>query len=43
VIDGKYGILRGGWCSEEARGPYGMSLWDGHKVRFPKADSLGWT
>jgi hypothetical protein len=23
VIDSKYGLKRGGWCSEEARGPYG--------------------
>jgi hypothetical protein len=26
VIESKYGIKRGGWCSDEARGPYGMSL-----------------
>jgi hypothetical protein len=27
VIASKYGIQRGGWCSEEARGSYGVSLW----------------
>jgi len=27
VIELKYGLKRGGWCSEEARGPYGVSLW----------------
>jgi len=27
VIASKYGIQRGGWCSKEARGSYGVSLW----------------
>jgi hypothetical protein len=27
VIVSKYGFQREGWCSEEARGPYGVSLW----------------
>jgi len=27
VIDSKYALKRGGWCSEEARGPYRVSLW----------------
>jgi len=27
VIESKYGLKRGGWCSEEARGPSGVSLW----------------
>jgi hypothetical protein len=27
VIDMKYGIQRKGWCLEEERGPYGVSLW----------------
>jgi hypothetical protein len=27
VIDSKYGHKRGGWCSEKARGSYGVSLW----------------
>jgi hypothetical protein len=27
VIESKYGLKRGGWCSKEARGPSGMSLW----------------
>jgi hypothetical protein len=27
VIFEKYEIQRGGWCSEETRGPYGVGLW----------------
>jgi hypothetical protein len=27
VIALKHGIQRGRWCSEEARGSYGVSLW----------------
>ena len=27
VITEKYGIQRGGWCSEETRGPYRVGLW----------------
>jgi len=27
VIESKYSLKRGDWCSEEAQGPYGVSLW----------------
>jgi hypothetical protein len=27
VVDAKYGILWGGWCSKVAKGPYGVSVW----------------
>uniref|UniRef100_A0A2N9I2D6 Reverse transcriptase domain-containing protein n=1 Tax=Fagus sylvatica TaxID=28930 RepID=A0A2N9I2D6_FAGSY len=27
VVEAKYGSLRGGWCSKEVRGSYGLSLW----------------
>jgi hypothetical protein len=27
VIVEKYGIQRGGWCSEETQAPYGVGLW----------------
>jgi len=27
VIDGNYTVQRGGWCSEEAQGPYGVCIW----------------
>jgi hypothetical protein len=27
VIVEKYRVQSGGWCSEEARGPYGVCLW----------------
>jgi hypothetical protein len=26
VIDGKYGVQRGGWCLEEAQGPTGCAF-----------------
>jgi hypothetical protein len=26
VIDGKYGVQRGGWCLKETQGPYSVSL-----------------
>jgi hypothetical protein len=31
VIESKYGLKRGGWCSKEAQSPYGVSLW--RKIR----------
>jgi hypothetical protein len=27
VVDIKYGSMRGGWCSKEVGGPYGMGVW----------------
>jgi hypothetical protein len=27
VVEAKYRSLRGGWCSKEVRGSYGLSLW----------------
>jgi len=36
----KYEIQRGGWCSEEARGPYGMSLWRNIRI-FPTLFPIG--
>uniref|UniRef100_A0A2N9FVR5 Reverse transcriptase domain-containing protein n=1 Tax=Fagus sylvatica TaxID=28930 RepID=A0A2N9FVR5_FAGSY len=27
VVEAKYGSLWGGWCSNDIRGPYGVSLW----------------
>jgi hypothetical protein len=26
-VDVKYDIMRGGWCSKEVRGPYGVGVW----------------
>jgi hypothetical protein len=26
-VDVKYDIMRGGWCSKEVRGPYGVEVW----------------
>jgi hypothetical protein len=27
TMDNKYDSLRGGWCSKEVVGPYGMGVW----------------
>jgi hypothetical protein len=27
VVDIKCGSMRGGWCSKEVRGPYGVGVW----------------
>jgi len=27
VVDIKYGSMRGGWCSKEVRGTFGVGVW----------------
>jgi len=27
VVDIKYDSMRGGWCSKEVEGPYGVGVW----------------
>ncbi|KAJ9684352.1 hypothetical protein PVL29_016699 [Vitis rotundifolia] len=37
VIRGKYGEVRGGWCSLEVREPHGMGLWKGIRMDWELA------